>query len=39
MGRKAVELALAESNESPTFVEFRLPVELIVRASAGAPNS
>jgi LacI family transcriptional regulator len=39
MGRKAVELALAESNESPTFVEFRLPVELVVRASVGAPNS
>ncbi|AMH43450.1 MULTISPECIES: LacI family DNA-binding transcriptional regulator [Burkholderiaceae] len=39
MGRKAVELALAESDENAAFVEFLLPVELIVRASVTAPKA
>jgi LacI family transcriptional regulator len=39
MGRKAVELALAESKENPgQLVEFKLPVELIVRGSVSAPR-
>ena len=39
MGRKAVELALAEPDENAAFVECLLPVELIVRASVAAPEA
>ncbi|MFM0736361.1 LacI family DNA-binding transcriptional regulator [Paraburkholderia xenovorans] len=38
MGRKAVELALAESKESPGQLEFKLPVELIARGSVSVPR-
>ena len=39
MGRKAVELALAEPDENAAFAELLLPVELIVRASVAAPGA
>ncbi len=38
MGEKAVELALAKPNDDAAGIEFRLPVELIVRASVAMPR-